>query len=330
MKSSATSSKKTAKTVAKQKRLRRKFVTSMRIVRYGANNFSRNAWLSIAATAVMTITLLIVFVTVAARNILLDITSDLESKVSMSIYLKTDTTEVEANSVVSDLSKLKSVKDVTVETSDEARSAFISQHSSDPNMLAAVNEAANKFPVTLHIKVQNINDTSELQDFTSNNSNLKKYIDNARKPSFAGERKSSIESIGRAAQFAETAGLIASAIFIAISSLIIFNTIRMAIYNRKEEIEMMKLIGADKSFIRGPFVVEAMVYGFIAAFLATGMGIGLLYWLRPALMNAQIPIENTFNIVTIYAGLVLLAMIGVGVLIGIVSSLLATRRHLKV
>ena len=59
----------------------------------------------------------------------------------------------------------------------------------------------------------------------------------------------------------------------AISSLIIFNTIRMAIFNRKDEIQMMKLIGADRNFIRGPFIVEAIVYGFIAALIATWLGI---------------------------------------------------------
>lgn len=322
--------KKSSREVAKQRRIRRKFVTLLRICRYGANNFTRNAWLTVAATAVMTITLLIIFVTVAGRNILLDSVSDLQDKVSMSIYLKTETTEEEANSVKADLEKLKTVEGVRVETSEQARAAFIKAHSSEVNTLEAVNEATNRFPVTLHIDLVNINNTSELQDFVTSNDNLKKYIDSARKPSFAGERRSAIETIGSASQFAERAGLVLSAIFVVISSLIIFNTIRMAIYNRKEEIEMMKLIGADKSFIRGPFVVEAMVYGFIAAFIATGMGIALLYWVKPALAGAQIPVDSTIYFVTTYAGLVLLAMIGVGALIGTVSSLLATRRYLKV
>lgn len=330
MKSNApkASTKPSSRQVGKQRRLRRKFITLLRIFRYGANNFTRNAWLSIAATAVMTITLLIVFSTVIARNLLLDITNDLESKISISIYLKTDTTSKQTESVRQDLLNLDSVEEVSIETSEEARTAFAQAHSSDVATIAAIQEATNKFPVTLHIKLKDIHDTAELQKFDNENANLQKYKD--RNSSFGGERKLAIDSIGRATQFAETAGLIASAIFIVISSLIIFNTIRMAIYNRREEIEMMKLIGADKSFIRGPFVVEAMVYGFIAAFIATGAGIGLLYWLKPSLESAQIPINDTWDIVTVYAGLVLLAMIGVGIMIGIISSLLATRRYLKV
>lgn len=321
--------KRSSREVAKQKRFRRQIVTILRICRYGANNFTRNAWLTIAATAVMTITLLIIFVSVAGRNILSDSIEDLRDRVSMSIYLETNTTKEQAESVKDDLINLDSIEDVQIETSEQARENFIKENSSDPNTLKAVNEATNRFPVTLHIKVADINDTSELQNFVDNNENLKLYIDTAREPSFAGERKTSIETIAQAAQFTETAGLVASIIFVVISSLIIFNTIRMAIYNRKEEIEMMKLIGADKSFIRGPFVVEAMVYGFIAAFIATAGGIGILYWIRPRLQEIQIPIDQTFGIVVVYAGFVLLAMIGIGVLIGTISSLLATRRYLK-
>lgn len=323
--------KNSSKDVARQKMFKRKMVTLLRIFRYGASNFARNAWLTVAATAVMTITLLIIFVTVAARNILVDSVDDLRDKVSMSIYLKTDTTEEQAMPIIDDLEKLSSVKKpVDFISSQDARQDFINANSSSKETLAAINEATNRFPATLSIKVADINDTTELQDFVKNNQNLKEYIDTNRTPSFAGERKSSIETIGKVVQFAEAAGLIMSVLFVVISSLIIFNTIRMAIYNRKEEIEMMKLIGADKSFIRGPFVVEAVVYGFIAALLASGIGIGILYAGRDTLMSFQIPVDNTIHLATVYAGFVVLAMIGIGAIIGVTSSMLATRRYLKV
>ena len=112
--------------------------------------------------------------------------------------------------------------------------------------------------------------------------------------------------------------------------LIIFNTIRMAIFNRKEEIQMMKLIGADRSFIRGPFVVEAIVYGFIAAVIATSLGIGLLSLFAKNMQSWGIEIGPTVNLLTDYIAVVLLGMILVGALIGTVSSLLATRRYLKI
>ena len=103
----------------------------------------------------------------------------------------------------------------------------------------------------------------------------------------------------------------------------------MAIFNRKEEIQMMKLIGADRSFIRGPFVVEAIVYGFIAAVIATGLGFAILYASSKTLESYQIAVQPTIDFVTFYAGFVLLGMIVIGAIIGVVSSLLATQRYLK-
>lgn len=103
----------------------------------------------------------------------------------------------------------------------------------------------------------------------------------------------------------------------------------MAIFNRKEEIQMMKLIGADYSFIRGPFMVEAVMYGFIAAILATGIDFALLYAVKDTLLSYQVAVQPIIDFATVYVGLVLLGMMIIGAIIGIVSSLLATRRHLK-
>jgi len=177
--------------------------------------------------------------------------------------------------------------------------------------------------------VADINDTTELEELVANNEVVREYLDEARDPSFAGQRREAIQSIGRAATFALQIGIIASVVFVSISMLIIFNTIRMAIFNRREEIQMMKLIGAERSFIRGPFLVEAIVYGFFAALIATGLGFGLLMVASPALQSYSINIQPTMEVLTYYLGFVLLAMILIGGIIGTISSLLATRRYLK-
>lgn len=318
-----------SKAFARQKQNRRKWLTFIRMCRYGVNNFSRNAWLTIAATAVMTITLLIIFTAMVARFVLIDTVGELRDKVDMSIYLKTETTDDQANAISSELLKLSSVKSVKYVSAVQAREQIAQENKNDVQYLDALNEATNKNPGILHVKVVDINDTAQLSQFVDTNVLLKKNLDTARAPSFAGERKASIASIGHAVGFAEQIGIIASVIFVAISSLIIFNTIRMAIFNRKEEIQMMKLIGADRSFIRGPFVVEAIVYGFIAALIATGIGVALLYASADTLKSYQIAIQPTIDFTTFYIGFVLLGMILAGAFIGIVSSLLATRRYLK-
>ncbi|HET6747509.1 MAG TPA: permease-like cell division protein FtsX [Candidatus Saccharimonadales bacterium] len=324
------SKKMDAKAFALQKRKRRQWLTFVRMCRYGVNNFSRNAWLTIAATAVMTITLLVVFVTLAARNVLLDTVSEIRDKVDMSIYIKNDTSNDDVKKIQSGLEKLSSVRKVSFISPEEARSNFAQSNKSNTGALDALNEATNEFPGTFRISPVDINKTDELRKFVDTDETLKKNIDPNRKPSFAGERRSAIENIGRWVSFAERAGLGASIIFIAISSLIVFNTIRMAIFNRRDEIQMMKLIGADRSFIRGPFVVEAVVYGFIAAIVATALGIAILYGASGPLLSYGVMVQNTINLLSVYIAFVLLGMILLGAIIGIVSSLLATRRYLKI
>ena len=319
-----------AKAFSQQKRKRRQWLTFVRMCRYGINNFSRNAWLTIAATAVMTITLLIVFVTLAARNVLTDSISSLGERVNMSIYLKNDTKPQDAERIRSDIARLPNVTRVAYISPEQARKEYAEEHKSDPEMLNALNEANNKFWGILHIGVKDINDTTQLSKYVAENALLKEHIDPEQEPSFAGDRKTAIENIGRGVGFAERLGLISSMIFIVISMLIIFNTIRMAIFNRKEEIQMMKLIGADRSFIQGPFIVEAVVYGFIAAIIATVLGAAMLIFSEDKLEAYGITVAPTVEIMTVYGGLVLLSMIALGGLIGIVSSFLATRKYLKI
>lgn len=298
--------------------------------RYGINNFSRNMWLTVAATAVMTITLLIMFVTLVARQVLVDTVDSIKAKVDMSIYVKTDTTDDQAESIKTALEKLPSVKRVTYVSPTNAREEFANENKGDIQTLDALNEATNKFPGTFRINIVDINDPSELDNFVKTNELYKAHADPSHEPSFSGERRSAIQNIGAAVQFAERAGIVASLIFLVISSLIVFNTIRMAIFNRREEIQMMKLIGADRSFIRGPFVVEAIVYGFIAAVLATALGVAALYGVRDRLADYKVAIDGTMDLVTTYIGLVLVAMILVGATIGVISSWLATRKYLKI
>lgn len=318
-----------SKTIASQKRNKRKMLTFFRVIRYGTDSFIRNSWLSVAATAVMTITLLIIFSAFAMQGILTDTIGELRDKVDMSIYLKTDTSNKIGSELVDRLENLSSVRSAKFISSAQAKEQIAKDNSDDLDVLNALNEATNKNPATLRVIVDDINKTEELQEFVKKDDLLKKHINPDYEPSFAGERRDTIESIGRAVSFAQKVGIAAGSIFVVISSLIIFNTIRMAIFNRKEEIQMMKLIGADQSFIRGPFLVEAIIYGFIAAVVATGLGLWALYGSAKTLLSYQISAQPTIDLATNYLIFILMGMIAIGAVIGIISSTLATRRYLK-
>jgi len=111
-----------------------------------------------------------------------------------------------------------------------------------------------------------------------------------------------------------------------IAILVVFNTIRMAIFNRKEEIYMMKLIGASKSFVRGPFLVEAMLYGLMAGGIASG-----LTFAGATLLDDRFggTLQPTVEFMWTWWIFIVAGLIVAGVLIGVVSAMLATRKYLR-
>lgn len=174
---------------------------------------------------------------------------------------------------------------------------------------------------------------------TNNIENIRQFLETpdikklqSEQTSYSGDRKQAIDKIAKAAKFFRQAGLIGVIVFAVISMLIIFNTIRMAIFNRKEELTIMRLLGASNSYIRGPFVVETMLYGVIAAILSIALCSALFAVSSSALGASSLGLlDITYadryfkdNILFIIA-----IQIALGITIGATSALVATRRYLK-
>jgi len=313
-----------------QKRRRRQWLTFVRMCRYGINNFSRNAWLTVAATLVMTITLLIVFTTFVAQRSLADTAQAINKDIDRSIYLRPDVSEERAQPVLVSLRRLSNVESVRFISTEEAKEQFAKANKDDEAKLNALKEATNSLPATIRITLHDNNDTSQLIDFVNTNSALKPLISATQTPTFMSQRRNGTTRIAEWTQMSQKAGVAASVLFIAISFLIIFNTIRMAIFNRRDEIEMMKLIGADRGFIRGPFLVEAVVYGVIAAVIATTLGIITLFLSGNSLKKWGVALQPTIDMAASYWWLIALVMMALGACIGVISSLVATRRYLTI
>ncbi len=313
------------------KKFRRQYLTWLRMMRYGANNFTRNAWLTTAATAVMTITLLIVFTTVVARTMLNDTVKQLRENINLSIFLESDVQNRDVTELKKKLEADSNVKRVSFVSSEKGRETYIKQNI-DPNDVEGLKTLAESevtFPAKFDINVEDPDKLGSIETLIKEDELFKDNLfEGARQ--LDGDRRSAIKTISSWAGTAESAGLVATIIFVAISMLIVFNTIRMAIFNRRDEIEMMKLIGADKGFIRGPFVVEAVMYGFFAALIATGLGYFGLITFRDQIASYGIAVDNLMDTLLIFSPLVLLGIILLGALIGIISSRLAVRRYLKV
>ena len=299
-------------------------VTVGRIFKAGLRNFMRNAWLSTAATAVMTVTLTIVLSSFIANNALTATIKGIVNKIDVSIYLKDSATKEQIDQLQDRLAKVDNVASVRYVSKLDALERYREQNKNNKKLLEAVTEEDNPLPASLEVKAKDPKKLEPIEQVV-NERDVKPLVSEF---SYEGDRKATIDRIISASNFIRTAGLVSSIIFVIISILIIFNTIRMAIFTRREEIEIMKLVGATKWFIRGPFLFEAGLYGAIAAVLAMLMCYSLVVAGGPRLAT-YIDVDSVIALFKNNPITILLAELAIGVMIGVTSSLLAMARYLK-
>ncbi len=309
--------------------MKRKFITLMRIIRTGIVNFVRNAWLAIAAMAVMIITLTIVLFSVVTNATFSNTIAQITDKIDVSIYLQDTVTAEQRQEFINNLEALPNAKEVTYLSKDDALKIYKEQNADNPELLSAINQTDNPLPATIRVKPKDLNQIQTIKDYLNKPEIMKLQSDD---PSYSGDRKEAIDKITHATNILRRAGLIAVAVFALISVLIIFNTIQMAIFNRRDELTIMRLLGATTWYIRGPFVVEAILYGVISA-AASVLLIHSLFVASSSTLQASALGLLDINYASQYFSAHLWKLLGMqmalGVFIGAASSIIATRRYLK-
>jgi len=298
-----------------------------RVLHAGTRNFMRNAWLSTAATVVMTITLTIIVTSFITNSTLTQTIKGVTDKIDVSIYLNDAVTTDQRNSLQAALTADPNVQSVHYRSKDEALADYKAQIGNDQKLLEGIQLTGNPLPASFQVKAKDPKHLDSIVAITDE-PQFQKLLDPTAPPSYSGQNKDTINRIVRVSNFFKTAELFASILFIIISTLIIFNTIRMAIFTRREEIEIMKLVGATKWFIRGPFVFEAALYGIIAAVIAVILSYALLLGAGPKLAS-YINVASTIDFFRSYPVLIVVGELVIGILIGAFSSLLAMSRYLK-
>lgn len=320
--------------LAQKKQLNRRLVMRKRIFSRGFVNFKRNLWLSIAACAVMSITLLTVFISGTATLILSDTVNSVKTeKLNLSLVLRNGTPEEIYKHLEADLLDDSNVIEVSISNSSELAAKMREQL--DEQSKAAMDEfgiGAETAPIQMTIKAKNLDDTASIKAIVTDDL-YHSYVDekNFYNQQFYNNASSSIvKTISTWAQYAQIGGLILSGIFLLISILVIFNTIRMAIFARREEIEMEKLIGAERSYVRGPFLVEAQLYGLFAGAIAAGGGYAILNYVLPFLRDNSISLQLVADYMLGWRTIiVVIFVILIGIIIGDLSARLAVRKYLK-
>ena len=304
-----------------------------RIVKYGTKGFGRNIWLSTAATVVMAITLIILFITIVASVILTNTAEMMKDKIDITVYFKPNTSAEILEQLTDTIKQDSNIKSVETSTSEEEYEKFLQENANSDEVLNILDEEMKalmigKMQSTMRIKVYNVDDLSSIKTIVEDDELFKKYTDKEKVPTY-DVNQAEIATITSWAKIARTGGIILAAVFLVISILIIFSTIRMAIFSRREEIYMMKLVGADKSFIRGPFLVEAEICGIIAGVAAATISYFGFRFLSPRLMGYGIDVGSINNILeSNKLILVFLAFIASGILIGRISARLAVSKYL--
>lgn len=309
--------------------MKRKMITLSRIFKSGLTNFIRNAWLSVAAIAVMVITLTIVLFSVIANATFANTIQQITDKIDISVYLKDDATEEATQEIISKIESVENVKEVEYVSKEQAKENFINQNADDLDLRVSITQTGdNPIPATIRIKPVDTNKLEELNNEIKG-LGIDDYILDV---SYKEERKTAIDNIAQATFFLRRVGIAGVAVFAAISMLIIFNTIRMAIFNRREELGIMRLLGASTLYIRGPFVVETVLYGVIAAIVSVALCNSLFVVSSSAFGASSLGLLDIGFASQYFADnfwVILATQLGIGVLIGGVSSFVATRRYLK-
>ncbi len=308
---------------------KRRFITGLRIIHAGIVSFLRNFSLAVAAVAVMVITLTIVLFSIITNATFGNTIAQITSKVDISVYLKDSVSVTQTTTLLNQLKALPNIKSVKYLNKNTVLKQYEAQNSSNQQLLNAISQTSNPLPPTILIKPYDLNKISNIKSFLSQPNVA---ILQSNLPSYSGQREIAINRITYATDILREVGVVAVIAFTIVCALIIFNTIQMTIFNRRDEIQIMRLLGASKSFIRGPFIVESVIYGIIAAVLSVGIINAAFVATSGALQASSLGLldisyaNDYFD--NHFLGLLIVQLL-IGILIGVTSAYIATRRYLK-
>ena len=307
------------------------FLSFKRVVKTGFVNFWRNGFVSVSSVVVMTITLFVIGSLIFLNALLRSSLDLLKDKVDINAYFDTSVPEDSILAVEKALKALPEVKSVTYTSRDEALAQFKERRKNDTIALQALQELPdNPLRASLAIKAKDPNKDFDLisKFLSTDQTTLSPDGSSLVAKVNWNDNKGAIERLTKVMRGIELFGLALSTALLAASIVIVFNTIRMAIYVSREEIMVMRLVGASDAYIRGPFVIEGAMYGVVAGLIALVAFYPLTFWLGPSTQQFFGDI-NIFVYYTTHFGQIFLTIMGTGIFLGALSSFLAVKKHLR-
>lgn len=305
-------------------------ISSWRILRTAWQNFWRNIWLSLATTVVMVMTLLLMSFLYFANIFGGEVLQSIEKKVDLSITFQANVADENIAAIAAELESRPDVESTRIISSDEALNIFRERHKDDPLIEESLSELEdNPLPASLFVVAteprfyQNI--ASQLQS--------DKYAPFVASVNFEDSRAVIDRLIG-VINTVKNAAFVITAVFAVLVILIMFNTVRIAIYSYREEIDIMRLVGASHWYIRGPFLIESFLVAVISVIIAALITYPALSFTAPHLEQFFFDADQAenFNLYA-YALENWFRVIGLQVLfagvLAVISSFIAIRRYLR-
>lgn len=259
----------------------------------------------------------------ALANISLNIIQD---KVDISVYFKLTTSEQTIKQIQKQVALLPEVKSINYILPVKAREKFKELHSDDPLLIESLeqfSDAENPFPASFAIRVHNLSQYSAVISLFQE----EKFTPFIQK---IADKRDIVDRLNRIIRGVKRLGLGLTMVFSIVTLIVMFNTIRLTIYNRREEIEIMRLVGASNWYIRGPFIIEGIFYGLVGAVITAIFLYPVIFILTPKISNfLQLDLKSYHYFGLNFPELFLLLLI-LGITLGVVSSFIVIRKYLKI
>jgi len=307
------------------------FLTKIkRVLRTGLTNFWRNGFVSLSSLVVMFITLFMISSLIFMSAILQFSLKEIKDKVDINVYFTSRATEADIFSLKKSIETISEVASVIYVSKDEALANFKERHKDDALTLEALEELGeNPLTASLSIKAKEPSQYESIAKFLSATDSATGYSNpNIEKVNYY-QNKVVIDKLTKITTAANTVGFWVAILFLIISIVITFNTIRLAIFISKDEISVMRLVGASGRYVKGPFVVSGILYGIVSAILVIVVFFGLTFWVGNLSKNFFIGLD-LFDFYLKNFGQIFLIVFGSGIALGAISSYLAVHRYLKI
>lgn len=297
-----------------------------RVVKFAFQDLFRNFGLSLMTVCILVLMLLSVNVLWSVDTVTKEAVKLVKNQINVSLYFKPETSEKEVAEVKKYIGQFPEVVDLISVPRAEVLAQFRQKHNLSADVLSALDELGdNPFGDTLVIKTREPEDYARIMSAL----NVPEYENMIESKSFEGHEEG-IDKIQNITNRIEKLGFGLSILFALISFMIIFNTIRVAIYTHRIEISIKRLVGASSWFIRGPYIVESVIFTIFSVGVTAVIMFLALRWIDPYL---AVVFPNGFNLTNYYNSniLTLFGLQAAAVLLlTILSSFLAMRRQLKV